>query len=105
MLDLEYPQLDFQLLAWLDAQTAPLSLELSAKKPWKIQYANAGLALAHDGNSTTALPVKLPGQVPDVPAHLQQVTIVENATAEQVIAQSTPKVASNINIDDAIGKW
>lgn len=106
MLDMEYPQLDFQLLAWLDAQVAPLSLEISAKKPWKIQYANAGLALAHDGSSSNALPVKLPGQVPDVPPHLQtQQVVVDDATSEQLIAKATERLKQDINIDDAIGKW
>lgn len=110
MLDLEYPQLEFEIAAWLDAELAPQSLKLANERPWKIQYKNAGLALAMGesvggGAAKTQLPLS-------VPAHLQVMAQRPAATAAALPAgvtdavqappPATPPVA---DIDDAIGKW
>lgn len=97
MLDMEYPQLEFELIAWLDADAAPQSLKIANSRPWKIQYANAGLALA--APDTSEQKVQLPMSVP---AHLKQPApdsnVVENAAVQ-------PATAAVANIDDEIGKW
>lgn len=88
MLDTEYPQVEFELKAWLDAQTAPQSLKLAAERPWKINYSHAGLALsAPDAAASTA---QLPLAVPD---HLKPK------------ASDAPAVGGTANLDDEIGKW
>lgn len=95
MLDMEYPQLDFEIAGWLDADTAPQSLKIAEQRPWKIQYANAGLALsAPDAGGAKA---QLPMSAPQVPAHLQK-----PATE---VTDVTPKASPNTNIDDEIGRW
>lgn len=109
MVDSEFPQLDFKLHAWLDAVDAPISLEMNEKRPWKIKYANAGLALAGgDSGNRSSLPSNLPG----VPAHLRQVQAATSdpTTPEtqgtQTVVEATPLAAKPVgNIDDAIGKW
>jgi hypothetical protein len=108
MLDMEYPQVDFEIAAWLDAVQAPLSLAMSAERPWKI-FSNAGLALAAPDVAKPGLPSALPGQPP---AHLQPVNqVAVQQTAEildvvQMPVTPTPaKPVSNADIDDAVGKW
>jgi hypothetical protein len=102
MLDMEYPQLDFELHAWLSAQDAPQTLKLAHDRPWKIQYANAGLALAapdSSGPKTT-----LPMQVPD---HLRNVQVAPATDVPFKDAVNT--VAANPaptgNIDDQVNNW
>lgn len=88
MLDLEYPQLAFELASWLNAELAPQSLKLANERPWKINYASAGLALAMgDAPASTA---SLPMAVPD---HLKNVT------------DATPAGAKPAGLDDAIANW
>lgn len=110
MIDSEFPQLNFKLHAWVDAVTAPLALEQAEKRPWKIKYANAGLALAGpDGGSTRqSLPTSLPG----LPAHLQKPAVTEPQGTQTVVdappAETTQVAAQPVNIadiDDAVGKW
>lgn len=102
MIDSEFPQLEFKLHAWLDAVDAPLSLELAEKRPWKIKYANAGLALAGpDGGAKAGLPTSLPG----VPQHLKPKT---EAQGTQTVVDETPTTAKPVDpkaIDDAVGNW
>lgn len=111
MLDMEYPQVDFEIAAWLDAVQAPLSLQMAAERPWKI-FSNAGLALAAPEGSTKAgLPSALPGQ--QVPAHLQPQaqTTAAPAPAQQEVLDAVPaspppsRPVPNEDIDDAVGKW
>ena len=112
MLDTEFPQVDFEIAAWLDAVQAPLSLQMAAERPWKI-FSNAGLALAAPEAGKAGLPSALPGQnVGQPPAHLQQVSTaaVQQATevldAVQVPVTPTPsKPVSDTDIDDAVGTW
>lgn len=100
MADAEYPQVEFDIHAWLDADTAPQSLKLQMERPWRIQYASAGLALAgaEEGSTRQALPSNLPGQVP---AHLQTQAFAQQPVAQQPAQQSRPAG----DIDDAVGKW
>jgi hypothetical protein len=106
MLDTEFPQVDFEIAAWLDAVQAPLSLAMAAERPWKV-FSNAGLALAAPEAAKPGLPSALPGQqgagLP--PAHLQQ-GATEVLDAVQIPASPTPtKAVSNGDIDDAVSKW
>lgn len=105
MVDSEFPQMEFKLKAWLDAETAPLSLQAAEKRPWKV-FTNAGLALAGpDGGSRPGLPTSLPG----VPAHLKQAAAEPQGTQTVVDAAAPTEPAkpavSNEQIDDAVGKW
>jgi len=107
MVDAEYPQIEFELKAWLSAELAPLSLELAAKKPWKV-FTNAGLALAApEGGARSGLPTSLPG----VPEHLKQATAsATEPTGTQTVldaVQSTEAVkpVDTKKIDDAVGNW
>lgn len=95
MQDLEYPQLEFQLIGWLDADSAPQSLKIAAAKPWKINYGSAGLALAM--NESAGKASALPMSAPPVPARLQPAAA---ATTNQGQVSSTPT-----NIDDEVAKW
>lgn len=107
MLDLEYPQLEFAIAGWLSADDAPQSLKLANDKPWRIKYANAGLALAFDGQQAKpGLPTSLPGQMA-VPAHLQQMAQpAAEVVGQQTVVDATPAAAKPVgNIDDEIGKW
>jgi hypothetical protein len=104
MLDKEFPELEFKLQAWLDADTAPQSLKIAADRPWKV-YSNAGLALAGpEGGSKGGLPTALPG----VPEHLKQAAqaAAPEAQGSQSVVDATPAAAKPVgDIDDAIGKW
>ena len=100
MLDMEYPQMDFKLHAWLDAVTAPLSLELAEKRPWKIQFKNAGLALSMGDGAGNQSRAALPMQVPDHLKPQSQATQVVEEVAQQ--AKPTPTAGS---IDDAVSNW
>jgi hypothetical protein len=67
MMDAEFPQLDFELAGWVSQSDLPQVTKLNMDKPWKIQFAGAGLALAMSGgaDASTAratLPTSLPGQ-------------------------------------------
>lgn len=104
MLDAEFPQVDFKLHAWLDAETAPLALKLNEERPWRM-FTGTSLALAApaEGDSNRqALPSSLPGQPP---AHLRQQANVGGQPAE-VMESATPAVPpKQINegdIDDAV---
>lgn len=98
MLDKEFPELDFEIIAWLDANDAPKSLQIASERPWKISYANAGLALSHDASpAKSSLPTSLPGQPP---AHLQSVNVIDAQPST-----STSKPIASIDIDDAIAKF
>lgn len=98
----DFPWMDFQIAAWLSAEDAPLSLELAEKRPWKIQYANAGLALsAPDGTSTKqGVPTALPGALPP---HLQQAATVAGQPAEVIEVAKPPPSAAEIN--KAVEGW
>ena len=114
MLDTEFPQVDFEIAAWLDAVQAPLSLQMAAERPWKI-FSNAGLALAAPEAGKAGLPSALPGQnVGQPPAHLQTASVQQAAVqqanevldAVQVPATPTPsKPVTDTDIDDAVGTW
>lgn len=95
MLDMEFPQLEFAIHAWLDAPTATKSLQYSADRPWKIQYRNAGLALSQGEPAapTVALPTSA---APPVPSHLAQPTGTVAPTAQPPSSQV---------IDDQIQNW
>ena len=96
MLDLEFPQLEFDIHAWLDAPTATKSLALSTERPWKIQYKNAGLALAApDSAPTVALPMS--AGVPPVPPYLTPNTVTPAQPAQTIVPAK--------NIDDQIQNW
>lgn len=99
MLDTEFPQVDFELKAWLDAVQAPLSLQISAERPWKM-FSNAGLALAAPEASKAGLPTALPGQPP---AHLQQPP--QNVSNVVDMPASDAKPVNPQDIDDAVGTW
>lgn len=94
MLDMEFPQLDFQLQGWVPQDQVPESLELSTKRPWKI-FANAGLALSMGDStpSTAALPSSLPGQSRPLPPNVSEATEVR------------PPSKPIGNMDEEIGKW
>lgn len=113
MLDTEFPQVDFEIAAWLDAVQAPLSLQISNDRPWNV-FKNAGLALSAPEAAKPGLPSALPGQqgVGQPPAHLQAVNQSAAQDASEVVesasvpATPTPsKPVSNTDIDDAVGKW
>lgn len=98
MLDMEYPQLDFHLVGWVDAETAPQTLKISTERPWKINHANAGMAL---GMSEQASKPKM-----SLPSHLQPKQPA--ATAEEVVQQpqaNQPERVSKTQIDDAVSNW
>lgn len=109
MMDSEFPQLEFEIAAWLDAETAPQSLKLANDRPWKIQYANAALALAgadSGGGQKSALPMQ-------VPAHLQQggdnvqhdvQRTMGNAGQGQAMPDGRPEPSTG-DVDDAVGNW
>jgi len=104
MLDTEFPQVDFEIAAWLSAEQAPLSLQMAAERPWKM-FSNAGLALSAPEASKPGLPSALPGQpgAGAPPQHLQASEVVD---AVQTPTTPTPsKPVSNGDIDDAVGKW
>lgn len=107
MLDTEFPQVDFEIVAWLDAVQAPLSLQMANERPWKV-FSNAGLALAAPETPKAGLPSALPGQVP---AHLQQASTTQppfdvDMPATTVAPTPTPsKPVTDGDIDDAVGKW
>ena len=96
----DFPWLDFQVAAWLSAEEVPLSLGLSQKRPWKLQYANAGLALAapDGGNVRAGVPTALPGAVP---AHLQPTVGGQPAEVVEPVKSAVP--ASEVN--KAIDQW
>lgn len=101
MLDKEFPELDFEIIAWLDATDAPQSLKIANDRPWKISYANAGLALSHDGGPVkSSLPTSLPGQPP---AHLQRSNDAVNNVTDATVTPSKP--ATGQDFDDAIAKF
>lgn len=100
MLDMEYPQLEFELVAWLDAQRAPEALTMTTERPWRIKYQAAGLALAMGDSDAGGAKAQLPLQVPQ---HLQQQSNVVDVQATPV-ASPTPSQPVG-DIDDAIGKW
>jgi hypothetical protein len=105
MLDMEYPQLEFAIAGWLSAGDTPLSLQMANEKPWKLKYANAGLALALDGaQAKSGLPTSLPGAVPPVPTHLQTVAPLNTVASEVVDAMPTTSKPVG-NIDEEISKW
>lgn len=97
MLDTEFPQLEFDLDAWVPVEQVGFTLKQSEERPWKM-YTSAGLALAmNEQVSRPALPTTLPGQ-----------SVVDAAPAQaatQVAPQVSTKPVSNTDIDDAVGKW
>lgn len=107
MADSDFPQLDFKLQAWLGVEEAPLSLELAEKKPWKVQYKNAGLALAGGGDGADVRRNALPTTVSQVPDHLKARTTDQTVSDASVIdgQPAETKPVTNDAIDDAIGKW
>lgn len=99
----DFPSLDFEIAAWLSAEDAPVSLKLAEQRPWKLQYANAGLALAapEAGATRQGIPTALPGQVP---AHLQP--SVGGQPAEVVEAATGPKTQVTAEqINRAVDSW
>lgn len=104
MKDTEFPQLDFELSAWLDAEKAPQSLKISSERPWKIQYANAGPALAapdSGGSDRVALPMQVPDHLKNPQSSSPTVQQAEpRVTASQEVAS-----AKVVNVDDEISKW
>lgn len=98
MLDMEYPQLDFHLVGWVDADAAPVTLAIATERPWKINYGNAGMAL---GMSEDASAAKLPLSLP---AHLQPKTVDASVQEVSVQPNQSEKVSKN-QIDDAVGNW
>lgn len=98
----DFPWMDFQIAAWLSADDAPQSLKLAEQRPWKIQYANAGLALngPDAGGTRQGVPTALPGAIPP---HLQQQTTVGGQPAEVVDAAKPPPNAAEIN--KAVENW
>jgi hypothetical protein len=96
MVDSEFPQVEFELAGWADAETAPQTLRIASERPWKINYANAGLALGMNEN------VGRPSTLPGLPDHLKPQPPVQDATV--VTPTQSPKVSAG-QIDDAVGKW
>lgn len=99
----DYPWMDFQIAAWLSADEAPVSLKIAEQRPWKVQYANASLALsAPEGTSTKqGVPTALPGALPQ---HLQPAASVAGQPAE--VVDAAPKTAPKVEeINKAIEKW
>lgn len=102
MLDKEFPELQFAIQSWLDADTAPQSLKLANDRPWKIQYANAALALAGGEPAKQGLPSALPG----VPDHLKQQAQPEPQGTQTVVDAATPAAAKPVgNLNDSIDHW
>lgn len=101
MQDGDYPWLDFEIAAWLNAEDAPQSLKLAEERPWRA-FASAGLALAapEAGGSRGGIPTALPGAVP---AHLQ--AGVGGQPAEVLEANNPASGASSKDINDAVSKW
>ena len=98
----DFPWMDFQIAAWLSAEDAPISLKLAEQRPWKIQYANAGLALAapEGGASRQGVPTSLPGTVPQ---HLASQAVVAGQPAEVIDAAKPAPSAAEIN--KAVENW
>ncbi len=119
MLDMEFPQVEFELHAWLSVVQAPLSLKMAEDRPWKIKYANAGLALAGpDGPNRPGLPGALPGQRPseNVPDHLRNMTQANTPPApppgqkwegsSQAVSDAVPASAKPVgDLDKSIASW
>lgn len=108
MANTDFPQQEFIIQSWLDAETVPLSLEMSEKRPWKIQYKNAGLALA-GGDGPRGNANALPGAVPSVPPHLQKAQ-QQQAVSDAVVVDANPEAkaagtADPKKLDDAVGGW
>lgn len=105
MLDMEYPQLEFSVQAWLSADDAPQSLKLADNRPWKV-YNSSALALAMAGaEGAPAAKTVLPMSVPD---HLKPKAAAEmpaSTVASEVVDAQPVKDVSNKDIDDAIDKW
>lgn len=89
MLDMEFPQLEFDLGGWVKQDDLPHTLKISQERPWRIKYASAGLALAMGGESARpSVPTTLPGQ-----------EVVDAAPA------ATKPLPPASAIDDAIKGW
>lgn len=110
MLDGEFPQLNFEIAAWLDAETAPQSLKIAADRPWKIQYSNAGLSLSMSEGAAGQVSA-LPMQVPDHLRNLPQGEAAHDVSrqvgnADQGVAtpggQAAPKAG---DLDEALKAW
>lgn len=101
MQDLEYPQLDFKLVGWLDAETTPKSLEINTKRPWKLYSNTSALLDGPTNGQTSSLPLSLP-------AHLQAAGNVPAAAPSQggeVTDVQAKPAPTNAQIDDAVGNW
>jgi hypothetical protein len=95
MMDMEYPQLEFKLVGWLNPEDTPKSLEINTKRPWKLFSNTQGLLSNDSAPSTASLPLSLP-------AHLQQPQKPADSGVTDVQAKPAP---SNQQIDDAVGSW
>lgn len=97
MMDTEFPQVEFKVQDWLNAEDAPKSIAMATERPWRL-LTNAGLAL----NAPTEESTPLPGGLPGLPAHLQKA-----AAAEVVDATPAPagQVKSGKNLDDVVDKF
>jgi hypothetical protein len=107
MLDgVSYPQLEFEIQSWLDAETAPLSLKMAEDRPWKVQFKNAGLALAmgdNAGNQTrSALPMQVPDHLKNINAEAQMAGNSDVTDARETSAKGSPSIS---DVDDAVGNW
>lgn len=99
----DFPWMDFSIQSWLSADDAPVSLKLANERPWKLQYANASLALSVSDGAVTkqGVPTALPGAVPD---HLQNTATVAGQPAE--VVEAAPKTApSAAEINKAVEGW
>jgi hypothetical protein len=101
-----YPQLDFDIHAWLDAQTAPLSLKMAEERPWKLQFKNAGLALAmgeQSGNGVrSALPMQVPDHLKNAGGNVEDAVEVTSQGLATPASQNAPTVG---DVDDAVSAW
>lgn len=96
MMDTEFPQVKFDLQAWLGMEDTKLSLETAIERPWRL-YTSAGLALAAPDDTGSL--AKLPGSLPAIPPHLQKGADVSEA---QIVEQ---KPTTGKNLDDVIDKF
>lgn len=108
MLDTEFPQLEFEIQAWLDAPTTKLSLETAQSRPWKaFTAASLALSMGEEGRTRAQLPMS---GAPELPAHLrqgggQQISEVVETSPEKVISEGEKPAVNAKAIDDAVGNW
>jgi len=104
MLDMEYPQVEFKLHAWLDAATAPQTLKIADARPWKV-FNSSTLALAMNGGDGDQTRAQLPMTAGAVPDHLKQTAAAPAANVVDATPAGAKPIVDASKIDEELGKW